>query len=69
MWCLYYSNNFKEALTLAVNLCGDADTIGAVCGQLAGAYYGYDQIPNHWISIIKESTYIQKEAYSLFLKK
>ncbi len=69
LWCLYYSNNFKEALTLAVNLCGDADTIGAVCGQLAGAYYGYDQIPNHWISIIKESTYIQKEAYSLFLKK
>lgn len=69
LWCLYYSSNFEEALILAVNLCGDADTIGAVCGQLAGAYYGYDQIPNHWISIIKESTYIQKEAYSLFLKK
>lgn len=69
LWCLYYSKDFEEALILAVNLCGDADTIGAVCGQLAGAYYGYDQIPNHWISIIKESTYIQKEAYSLFLKK
>lgn len=69
LWCLYYSKDFEEALILAVNLCGDADTIGAVCGQLAGAYYGYDQIPNHWVSIIKESTYIQKEAYSLFLKK
>lgn len=69
LWCFYYSNNFEESLILAVNLCGDADTIGAVCGQLAGAYYGYDKIPSHWISIIKESTYIQKEAYSLFYKK
>ncbi len=69
LWCLYYSNNFEESLILAVNLCGDADTIGAVCGQLAGAYYGYEQIPEHWKSILKESTYIQKEAYSLFYQK
>ena len=66
---MYYSNNFEESLILAVNLCGDADTIGAVCGQLAGAYYGYEQIPEHWKSILKESTYIQKEAYSLFYQK
>ena len=69
LWCLYYSKDFEEALILAVNLCGDADTIGAVCGQLAGAYYGYEQIPEHWKSILKESTYIQKEAYSLFYQK
>lgn len=42
LWCLYYSKDFEEALILAVNFCGDADTIGAVCGQLAGAYYGYE---------------------------
>ena len=29
----------------AVNLGGDADTIGAITGGLAGAYYGYDAIP------------------------
>ena len=33
----------------AVNLGGDADTVGAIYGQLAGAYYGFDAIPSKWI--------------------
>ena len=32
----------------AVNLGGDADTIGAITGGLAGALYGYDSIPERW---------------------
>lgn len=35
-----------------VNLGGDADTIGAIAGGLAGAYYGYDAIPQRWIEAI-----------------
>ena len=27
---------------------GDSDTVGAVYGQIAGAYYGVDQIPEEW---------------------
>jgi len=33
----------------AVNLGGDADTVGAIYGQLAGAYYGLEAIPSKWI--------------------
>ena len=33
---------------MAVNLGDDADTTGAVTGQIAGAYYGYNAIPQHW---------------------
>jgi ADP-ribosyl-[dinitrogen reductase] hydrolase len=33
---------------LAVNLGDDADTTGAIYGQLAGAYYGAEQIPIEW---------------------
>lgn len=40
---ILYSNNFKEALTRAVNLGGDADTLGAIVGTLAGALFGYDE--------------------------
>ncbi len=29
----------------AVNLGDDADTTGAICGQLAGAYWGESGIP------------------------
>jgi ADP-ribosylglycohydrolase len=35
---------------MAVNLGDDADTTGAVYGQLAGAYYGESGIPGSWRS-------------------
>ena len=31
-----------------MNLGDDADTTGAVCGQLAGAYFGESGIPAEW---------------------
>jgi len=39
---ILYANSFKEALTRAVNLGGDADTVGAIVGTLAGALFGYE---------------------------
>lgn len=42
--------SFREAVVLAVNLGGDTDTIGAMAGAVAGAYYGYDQIPQEWLT-------------------
>jgi poly(ADP-ribose) glycohydrolase ARH3 len=43
------TNSFRESVVLAVNLGGDADTIGAMAGAVAGAYYGLQQIPQEWI--------------------
>lgn len=31
-----------------MNLGDDADTVGAIYGQLAGAYYGVNDIPEGW---------------------
>ena len=42
-----------EGLIAAVNLGGDSDAIGAVYGQIAGAYYGFDAIPERWIKAVK----------------
>jgi len=44
----YNSNSFREGCLLAVNLGDDADTTGAVYGQIAGAYYGEGEIPEDW---------------------
>lgn len=49
LWCFYQSNSFKEAILLSANLGNDADTTAAICGQLAGAYYGVDAIPESWV--------------------
>jgi ADP-ribosyl-[dinitrogen reductase] hydrolase len=47
-WCFWKTDNFRDAVLMAVNLGDDADTTGAVCGQLAGAFYGEDGIPAEW---------------------
>ncbi|WP_245930983.1 ADP-ribosylglycohydrolase family protein [Methylobacterium radiodurans] len=40
------TDSFEAALIEAVNLADDADTVGAVTGQLAGALYGHSAIPD-----------------------
>jgi len=45
----FKGRNFEECLVGTVNQGGDADTTGAICGMLAGAYYGMDGIPKRWI--------------------
>lgn len=52
IWCVANSENFEQALILAVNLGGDADTIGAVTGQLAGAIWGARNIPERWVNAL-----------------
>lgn len=48
LWSFHTTFSFEEGALLAVNLGDDSDTVGAVYGQIAGAYYGYDAIPEEW---------------------
>ncbi|OSY43818.1 ADP-ribosyl-[dinitrogen reductase] glycohydrolase [Streptomyces platensis] len=48
VWALRTTAGFEEALRAAVDLGGDTDTVAAVTGGLAGAYYGLDAIPARW---------------------
>ncbi len=41
-------------MLLSVNLGHDADTVGAVTGQIAGAIYGYSEIPTDWVRQLAE---------------
>ena len=45
LWAFDRSDSFGEGALLAVNLGDDADTTGAIYGQIAGAFYGAEQIP------------------------
>jgi len=49
LWCMHRTDSFRDAVLMAANLGDDADTTAAVCGQLAGAYYGASGIPEEWI--------------------
>jgi len=54
LWAFETTSSFEDGLIAAVNLGGDADSIGAVFGQIAGAYYGYKAIPERWLRKIKD---------------
>lgn len=52
--CLKTTGNYKDAVLKAVNLGEDTDTVAAICGGLAGIYYGYDAIPIDWINAVPQ---------------
>jgi ADP-ribosylglycohydrolase len=62
VWCLLNTNSYADAVLKAVNLGGDTDTTGAICGALAGAFYGYSSIPKEWIRILARTTEIENLA-------
>ncbi|WP_425059442.1 ADP-ribosylarginine hydrolase Tri1 [Sporomusa carbonis] len=65
LWAFHNSASFAEGALLAVNLGDDADTTGAVYGQLAGAYYGASGIPEDWLAIVYRRDYIEELADKL----
>ena len=66
LWAFYHSNSFRDGCLLAVNLGDDADTTGAVYGQLAGAFYGEQGIPESWLAKLAHRHLIQSFAERLF---
>lgn len=65
LWAFSRSSSFEEGLLLAVNLGEDADTTGAVYGQIAGAYYGADRIPSAWLDRLHALDTIRELALRL----
>ena len=59
VWSLLKTGTFRDALLVAVNLGDDTDTVGAICGGLAGLYYGYDEIPDDWLAVIQRRDWIE----------
>jgi ADP-ribosyl-[dinitrogen reductase] hydrolase len=49
MWAFARTDSFEDAVLTAANLGDDADTTAAICGQIAGAYYGAAGIPPAWL--------------------
>ena len=69
LWCFWNTNNFKDCVLLAANLGNDADTTAAICGQIAGAFYGEKGIPADWLSKLTMSEEIGSLAKILLTRK
>ncbi len=66
LWCFMNGSTFKECILLAANLGNDADTTAAICGQIAGAYYGMSGIPQNWRESISMATEIEALSLELY---
>jgi len=68
IYCLKNTDNYSDAVLKAVNRGRDTDTVGAICGGLAGIYYGYDAIPVDWIEKIPKINKVLQlcEKYEAF---
>lgn len=65
LWAFYNGKDYQESVLLAVNLGRDADTTGAICGQLAGAYHGIEGIPDEWIQGLVRREVIDRITHEL----
>jgi len=69
LWAFYNDeNSFEKGVLLAVNLGDDTDTTAAIYGQLAGAVYGIDGIPQRWRDRLFQTNFILTLANGLYLK-
>jgi ADP-ribosyl-[dinitrogen reductase] hydrolase len=60
LWAFWSDgDSFKKGALAAVNLGDDTDTTAAIYGQLAGACYGYKNLPPEWIGQVYAKKFIE----------
>ncbi len=65
LWAFWQTSDFEQGALAAVNLGEDADTTGAIFGQLAGAYYGERVLPFKWVKKVKQNHIFYLKAQEL----
>ncbi len=65
LWCFWRASSFREGCLMAANLGDDADTVAAVFGQIAGAYWGESAIPEAWLEKLAWADRIREFANRL----
>lgn len=65
LWCFWSTDSYAAAVLAASNLGDDADTTAAITGQIAGAYYGKQGIPTHWLERLHQRADIEEMALAL----
>jgi ADP-ribosylglycohydrolase len=65
LWAFHTTDTFRDGALAVVNLGEDADSTGAVYGQIAGAYYAADGIPAEWVSKLAMRELIEQRAAEL----
>ena len=60
LWSVLTTNDYKSAVLRAVNLGEDTDTVAAIAGGIAAAFYGIENIPTEWLEGLARREYIEE---------
>ncbi len=63
---LVAKNNFKKGVLLSVNHSGNSDSTGSITGNILGALYGVDILPENWVINLELKELIEETAGDLF---
>ena len=67
LYCsLVAADDFKKGVLLSVNHSGDCDSTGSITGNILGALYGIDIIPEKWLTELELKELIDETAGDLF---
>ncbi len=66
LWSFDTTTSYRDAILTAANLGEDADTTAAICGQVAGAFYGVNGIPAEWLARLTMRSEITDLADKLY---
>lgn len=66
LWSFLRTDSLEECIVTAVNLGDDTDTVGAVAGGLAGAYYGVLAVPRRWSVVVQGRAELEAAAEALY---
>ncbi len=56
------AESLADGLLLAVNISGDSDSTGSICGNILGAYHGVEAIPEHWLEGVEMAHVLHRSA-------
>lgn len=66
LWAFGHGKHFKDGALKAVSLGGKSEVVGAVYGQLAGAYYGAQFMPDNWLRVLAHREALEELAERLW---
>ncbi|MBT7087483.1 ADP-ribosylglycohydrolase family protein [bacterium] len=67
LYCsLVAEDDFKKGALLSVNHSGDSDSTGSITGNILGALYGIDIIPEKWLTELELEELLDETAGDLF---
>lgn len=58
------TSSFEETIINAVNAGGDSCAVAAIAGSIAGARFGYEDIPDRWVEPLDEKVKVSLDRFS-----